>query len=155
MKDWDKGHISKLVSKYDTTSIERAKFLRALKEAAIQYIKLEKSNIGIANDDCSQSREAFLRKMNSTIIQWRTNLAFVVGDTLVLSDAKVNEFMAIVEHAREIHWEGETDYTPICKLEEEETNSNYLLAFKCEMQRVDDNMLRVPVQGIEKRETRA
>jgi hypothetical protein len=32
---WDRGHISKLVSKYDTTPIEREKFLLALKEAAI------------------------------------------------------------------------------------------------------------------------
>jgi hypothetical protein len=146
MKGWDKGSISKLVSKYDTTSIGMAKFLRALKGAAIQYIKLEKSNTGIENNDYSQSREAFLRRMNSTIIQWRTNLAFVLGDTLVLSDAKVNEFVAMVEHARKIHWEGETDDTPICKqkLEEEETNSNYSPAFKREMQRVDDNMHRAP-----------
>jgi hypothetical protein len=41
---WDRGHISKLVSKYDTTPIGRAKFLLALKEAAIQYVELEKNN---------------------------------------------------------------------------------------------------------------
>jgi hypothetical protein len=44
MKGWDKGRILKLVSKYDTTSIGRAKFLLALKEAANQYVELEKSN---------------------------------------------------------------------------------------------------------------
>jgi hypothetical protein len=32
---WDRGHVSKLVSKYDTMPIGRAKFLLALKEAAI------------------------------------------------------------------------------------------------------------------------
>jgi hypothetical protein len=35
MKGWDRGHILKLVSKYDTTPIGRAKFLLVLKEAAI------------------------------------------------------------------------------------------------------------------------
>jgi hypothetical protein len=41
---WDRDHISKLVSKYDTTSIGRAKFLLALKEAAIPYVESEKNN---------------------------------------------------------------------------------------------------------------
>jgi hypothetical protein len=36
---WDRGHILKLVSKYNTAPIGRAKFLFALKEAAIQYVK--------------------------------------------------------------------------------------------------------------------
>jgi hypothetical protein len=35
MKGLDKGRISKLVSKYNTTSIGRAKFLSALKKATI------------------------------------------------------------------------------------------------------------------------
>jgi hypothetical protein len=39
MKGWDKGRILKLVSKYKTISIGRAKFLRALKKTAIQYAK--------------------------------------------------------------------------------------------------------------------
>jgi hypothetical protein len=51
MKGWDKGRISKLISKYDTTSIGRAKFFHALKEAAIQYVKLEKSNTTVENND--------------------------------------------------------------------------------------------------------
>jgi hypothetical protein len=68
MKGWDKGRISKLVSKYDTNPIGRAKFLRALKEAAIQYVESEKSNTAVENNDSLQSREAFLRRMNSTII---------------------------------------------------------------------------------------
>jgi hypothetical protein len=78
--------------------------------------------------------------MNSTIIQWRTYLAFVVGDTLMLSNAKVDEFVAMVEHARKIHWEGETNdiLTRKRKREEEETDSDYSLAFKHEMQRVDE-----------------
>jgi hypothetical protein len=33
--DWDRGHILKLVNKYDTTPIGRAKFLLVLKKAAI------------------------------------------------------------------------------------------------------------------------
>jgi hypothetical protein len=32
-----------------------------------------------------------LRKMNSTIIQWRTYLVSVVGDILVLSTVKIDE----------------------------------------------------------------
>jgi hypothetical protein len=79
---WDRGHISKLASKYDTTSIGRAKFLLGLKEAAIQYVKSEKNNDADENDDIVKSRDAdlrrmnsmdaFLSRMNSTIIQWRT-----------------------------------------------------------------------------------
>jgi hypothetical protein len=41
--------------------------------------------------------------MNSTIIQWRTYLVFVVYDGLVMSDAKVDEFVAMVEHTRKIY----------------------------------------------------
>jgi hypothetical protein len=43
------------------------------------------------------SMDAFLSRMNSTIIQWRTYLACLNGDTLVLSNAKVDEFVAMVE----------------------------------------------------------
>jgi hypothetical protein len=41
--------------------------------------------------------DAFLSRMNSTIIQWRTYLASLNGDILVLSNAKVDEFVAMVE----------------------------------------------------------
>jgi hypothetical protein len=51
---WDRGHISKLVSKYDTTPIGRAKFLLALKEAAIQYVESEKNNAADENDECQK-----------------------------------------------------------------------------------------------------
>jgi hypothetical protein len=78
MKGWDRGCISKLVSKYNTTSIGRAKFLHTLKEAALQYVDSEKNNTVDENDDNVQSRDAnlrrmnsmdaFLRRMNSTII---------------------------------------------------------------------------------------
>jgi hypothetical protein len=78
MKGWNRGCISKLVSKYDTTPIRRAKFLLALKEAAIQYVESEKNNAIDENDDSVESRDAdlrrmnamdaFLRRMNSTII---------------------------------------------------------------------------------------
>jgi hypothetical protein len=106
---WDRSHISKLISKYDTTPIGRAKFLLALKEAAIQYVESEKNNVVDENDDIVESRDtdmrtmnsidAFLSRMNSTIIQWRTYVASLNGDTLVLSNAKVDEFVAMVEHA--------------------------------------------------------
>jgi hypothetical protein len=76
---WDRGHISKLVNKYDTMPIGRAKFLLALKEAAIQYVESEKNNAADGNDDIVESRDvdmrrmnsmdAFLSRMNSTIIQ--------------------------------------------------------------------------------------
>jgi hypothetical protein len=106
---WDRSHISKLVSKYDTTPIGRAKFLLALKVAAIQYVESEKNNAADENDDIVESRDAdlrrmnsmdaFLSRMNSTIIQWRTYLASLNGYTLVLSNAKVDDFVAMVEHA--------------------------------------------------------
>jgi hypothetical protein len=53
--------------------------------------------------------------MNSRIIQWRTYLASLKGDILVLSNAKVDEFVAMVEHARKIYQEGETNDTPTRK----------------------------------------
>jgi hypothetical protein len=58
----------------------------------------------------------------------------------------------MVEHAKKIQWEGETDDTPIYKRkrEEEETDSDYSPAFKREMQLMDDNMCRAN----QKRETR-
>ena len=49
------------------------------------------------------------------IIQWRIYLAFVVGDPQMLSNAKVDEFVAMVEHARKIHWEKKIDDIPIHK----------------------------------------
>ena len=53
--------------------------------------------------------DAFLRRMNSTIIQWKIYLAFFNSDTLVLSNAKVDKFVAMVEHVRKIHREGKTN----------------------------------------------
>jgi hypothetical protein len=164
---WDRGRISKLSSKYDTTPIGRAKFLLTLKEAAIQYVKSEKNNAADENDDIVESRDAdlrrmnsmdaFLSRMNSTIIQWRTYLASLNGDTLVLSNAKVDEFVAMVEHARKIHREGETDDTPTRKRkrEEEEADSDHSLTFKREMERVDENMRRAPPRASQRRQTRA
>jgi hypothetical protein len=164
---WDRGHISKLVNKYDTMPIGRAKFLLDFKEAAIQYVELEKNNAADENDDIVESRDAdlrrmnsmdaFLSRMNSTIIQWRTYLASLNGDTLMLSNAKVDEFMAMVEHARKIHREGETDDTPTrkWKREEEEADSDHLPTFKREMERVDENMHRAPPQASQRMETRA
>jgi hypothetical protein len=65
MKGWDRGCISKLISKYDTTPIGRAKFLLALKEAAIQYVKSEKNNAVDENGDSVERRDADLKRMNS------------------------------------------------------------------------------------------
>jgi hypothetical protein len=95
--------------------------------------------------------------MNSTIIQWRTYLASLNGDTLVLSNVKVDEFVAMVVHARKIHWERETDNTPTCKWkrEEEETDSDHSPTFKYEMKCVDENMCRAPPQASQRMETRA
>jgi hypothetical protein len=103
------------------------------------------------------SMDAFLSRMNSTIIQWRTYLASLNGDTLVLSNAKVDEFVAMVEHARKIHWEGETDDTPTRKRkrEEEEADSDHSLTFKREMEHVDENMRRTPPRASQRMETRA
>jgi hypothetical protein len=77
MKGWDRGCISKLVSKYDTTPIGKAKFLLALKEAAIHYVESEKNNAADENNSVESrdadlrrmnSMDAFLRRINSTII---------------------------------------------------------------------------------------
>jgi hypothetical protein len=167
MKGYDRGSISKLVSKYNTTPIGKAKFLLVLKEATIQYVKSEKNNAVDDNDDSVESKDAdlrrmnsmdaFLRRMNSTIIQWRTYLASLNGDTLVLSNAKVDKFVAMVEHARKIHWEGKTDDIPTLKRkrEEEETDSDHSLTFKREIKRLDENMHRVPPQASQRMETRA
>ena len=57
--------------------------------------------------------------------------------------------MAMVEHAREIHRERETDNTPTRKRkrEEEEADSDHLPSFKREMEGVDENMYRAPPQA--------
>jgi hypothetical protein len=126
-----------------------------------------KNNAGDENDDIVESRDAdlrrmnsmdaFLSRMNSTIIQWRTYLASLNGDTLVLSNAKVDEFVAMVEHARKIHQEGETNDTPTRKRkrEEEEADLDHSPTFKREMERVDENMCRAPPRVSQRMETRA
>ena len=94
--------------------------------------------------------------MNSTIIYGRTYLTFFKGDILVLSHAKVDKFMAMVEHAQKIHREGETNDTPTRKrkLEKEKTDFDYSPAFKHEMQCVDENMCNVPLQASHRMKTR-
>jgi hypothetical protein len=66
----------------------------------------------------------------------------------LLSNAKVDEFVAMVEHAQKIHREGETDDTPTRKRkrEEEEVDLDHSPTFKCEMKRMDENMRRAPPQ---------
>jgi hypothetical protein len=65
--------------------------------------------------------------------------------------------VAMVEHARKIHWEGETDDTPTCKRkrEEEEADSDHSPTFKLEMECVDENMRRTPPRVSQRMETRA
>jgi hypothetical protein len=128
---------------------------------------LEKNKTADGNDDIVKSRDAdmrrmnsmdaFLSRMNSTIIQCRTYLASLNGDTLVLSNAKVDKFVAMVEHARKIHQEGENDVTPTCKRkrEEEEADLDHSPTFKREMERVDENMRRAPPRASQRTETRA
>ena len=100
--------------------------------------------------------DAFTRRMNSTIIQWRTYLASINSDTLMLSNAKVDEFVAMVEHAQKIHRVGETDDRPTRKQkrEKEEVDSDHSLAFKREMERVDENMHRTPPRINQRMQTR-
>jgi hypothetical protein len=75
----------------------------------------------------------------------------------VLSNTKVDEFIAMVEHARKIHREGETDNTPTRKRkrEEEEMNSDHSPTFKRKIKRVNENMRRAPPQASQRMETRA
>jgi hypothetical protein len=75
----------------------------------------------------------------------------------VLSNAKVDEFVAMVEHARKIYQEGETNDTPTRKQkwEEEKIDSDYSPAFKRKMQRVDENMRKAPPQVSQRMEIRA
>ena len=95
--------------------------------------------------------------MNSTIVQWRTYLASLKGDILVLTNAKVDEFVAIVEHVWKIHREGETNDTLTYrrKQEEDEADSDYSPTFKHEIECVDENMCRASPQASQKMETRA
>jgi hypothetical protein len=103
---WDKGRLSKLLKAYNTTPVGRAKFLCALKEAALQYVETEAKNVESNNKDSSESRRIFLNKMNSTIIQWRTYLDSVVGDDLMMDEEKVDDFVVMVEHAKALYSEG-------------------------------------------------
>ena len=81
---------------YDTTPIGRAKFLCVLKEVMLQYVKTKANNIASNNNGSSKSKKALLGKINSMIIQWRTYLASIVNNGLLMNNAKVDEFMAMV-----------------------------------------------------------
>jgi hypothetical protein len=63
----------------------------------------------------------------------------------------------MVEHARKIHREGETDDTPTRKRkrEEEEADSDHSPTFKREMECVDENMRRAPPRASQRMQTRA
>jgi hypothetical protein len=62
----------------------------------LQYVKTKANNIASNNNDSSKSRKALLGKINSMIIQWRTYLASIVNDGLLMNKSKVDEFMAMV-----------------------------------------------------------
>jgi hypothetical protein len=44
--------------------------------------------------------------MNSTIIQWRTYFDCIVDDDLMMDEAKVDDFVAMVERAKALYSEG-------------------------------------------------
>jgi hypothetical protein len=74
-----------------------------------------------------------------------------------MNNAKVDEFVAMVECARKIYWEEEDKYTTNRKRKrrEEDTDSNYLPTLRREMQCMDAMMRAVPPQASQRRETRA
>jgi hypothetical protein len=90
-------------------------------------------------------------------VTWHCDAISLCHITIDNADAKVDEFVAMVEHARKIHRERETDYTPTRKRkrEEEEADSDYSPTFKHEMERVDENMRRAPPRASQRMETRA
>jgi hypothetical protein len=47
-----------------------------------------------------------LNKINSTIIQWRTYLDSVLDDDMMIDEAKVDDFVAMVEHTKTLYSEG-------------------------------------------------
>ena len=63
--DWEIGHISRVARDYDTKPIGRAKFLLALKEAAMQYVELEKSKVVDGIDDVVEIQEEEMRRTKS------------------------------------------------------------------------------------------
>jgi hypothetical protein len=92
---------------YDTTSIRRVKFIYVIKDVTLQYAETEAKNVALNNDESAESKHAFLDRINSTIIEWRNYLASIVDDGPVMNDAKVDEFVAMVERAKKIYGEGE------------------------------------------------
>jgi hypothetical protein len=106
MKGWDKGRLSELLKAYNTSPIGRAKFLCALKEAALQSVVTEAKNAESNNKNSLESRRIFLNKMNSTIIQWRTYLDSIVDDGLMMDEAKVDDFVAMMEPTKTLYSEG-------------------------------------------------
>jgi hypothetical protein len=67
------------------------------------YVETKAKNAESNNKDSLESRRIFLNKMNSTIIQWRTYLDSIVGDDLMMDEAKVDDFVAMVERAKALY----------------------------------------------------
>ena len=55
----------------------------------------------------SKNKNAFLVRIISTIIQWKTYIAFIVDDKLLLNNEMVDEFVAMVGCATKIYGEGD------------------------------------------------
>jgi hypothetical protein len=110
-----------------------------MKEAVLQYIKLEANNIASDDDDNSKNNQAFLDRINFKIIQWRTYLASIVDDGLMMNNAKVDEIVAMVERARKTYREGEDKDIRNCKQKqgEEDIELDYSSTLRHEMQSVN------------------
>jgi hypothetical protein len=92
--------------------------------------------------------------MKFMIRSWRTYLTSIVKK-LLLNNKKVDEFLAMVEHAKKIYSEGEVKDAMNHKQKHlrEDTNLHILPNLRCEMQCADDMMHATPPQPSQMRAT--
>jgi hypothetical protein len=140
-RDYDR--IPRLVSMYKTASIRRA-----------QYVKTEERFLLLYVQEISVNRKAFVVRMKFMIRSWRTYLTSIVKK-LLLNNKKVDEFLAMVEHAKKIYSEGEVKDAMNHKQKHlrEDTNLHILPNLRCEMQCADDMMHATPPQPSQMRAT--
>ena len=107
----------------------------------------------ILQRDLSQ-RKGFCGKNEIMIRSWRTNLIFIVKK-LLLNNKKINEFLAMVEHAKKICSEGEIKDAMNRKQKHlrEDTDLHILPNLRSEMQCADDIMHATPPQPSQMRAT--
>jgi hypothetical protein len=74
----------------------------------LQYVVTKAKNVESNTKNNLESRRIFLNKMNSTIIQWRTYLDSVVNDDVMMDEAKVDDFVAMMERAKHCTVKGGT-----------------------------------------------